>query len=133
MAYKQGEIVLVPFPYSDLSGSKRRPVLVVSNDAYNSSFPDIVVVVITSRTIKTDDYSIPLESQDLQIGQLPESSLIRVHKLFTIDQSRIIKRFSVLGADKLREALTLLKRLFDHPALQETQKTAQGKQKIKKR
>jgi len=34
MRYKQGEIVLVPFPYSDLSGSKRRPVLIVSNDLY---------------------------------------------------------------------------------------------------
>lgn len=50
MAYKQGEIVLVPFPYSDLSGSKRRPVLVVSNNLYNNSFLDIVVVAITSRT-----------------------------------------------------------------------------------
>jgi mRNA interferase MazF len=35
MGYKQGEIVLVPFPYSDLSGSKRRPVLVVSNDLFD--------------------------------------------------------------------------------------------------
>ena len=52
MAYKQGEIVLVPFPYSDLSGSKRRPVLVVSNNLYNNSFLDIVVVAITSRTEK---------------------------------------------------------------------------------
>lgn len=39
MIYKQGEIVLVPFPYSDLSGSKRRPVLIVSNDAYKYFFP----------------------------------------------------------------------------------------------
>jgi len=118
MPYKQGEIVLVPFPYSDLSGSKRRPVLVVSNDVYNASFPDIVVVAITSRTEKIDGYSLTLESVDLEIGQLPESSLIRAHKLFTIEQSRILKRFSLLGAIKLRETLMLLQQLFHHPALQ---------------
>ncbi len=117
MAYKQGEIVLVPFPYSDLSGSKRRPVLVVSNDAYNASFPDIVVVAITSKTEKLDNYSLTLESGDLEIGQLPEPSLIRAHKLFTIEQSRILKRFSVLGAIKLHDTLALLKLLFNHPAI----------------
>lgn len=65
MGYKQGEIVLVPFPYSDLSGSKRRPVLIVSNDVYNASFPDCVVAVITSKTTKPDIYSLVLESTDL--------------------------------------------------------------------
>ncbi|MDZ7361513.1 MAG: type II toxin-antitoxin system PemK/MazF family toxin [candidate division KSB1 bacterium] len=60
MAYKQGQIVLVPFPYSDLSGSKKRPVLVVSNDVYNASFPDIVVAVITSRIGNPDVYSLTL-------------------------------------------------------------------------
>ncbi len=122
MPFKQGEIVLVPFPYSDLSGSKRRPVLVVSNDLYNSSFLDIVVVAITSRTEKIDIYSLLLESTDLEIGQLPESSLIRVHKLFTIEQSRILKRFSVLGKNKLRETLLRLRQLFDHSALHEVEK-----------
>ena len=112
MTYKQGEIVLVPFPYSDLSGSKRRPVLVVSNDAYNRSFPDIIVAVITSKTKKPDNYSIPLLADDLEIGFLPESSLIRIHKLFTIEKSRILKRFSFLKDEKLQEVLTLLRELF---------------------
>jgi mRNA interferase MazF len=68
MKYRQGQIVLVPFPYSDLSGSKRRPVLIVSNDEYNTSFPDIVVAAITTKTTKTDDFSIELKSEDLEIG-----------------------------------------------------------------
>jgi mRNA interferase MazF len=127
MAYKQGEIVLVPFPYSDLSGSKKRPMLVVSNDLYNASFPDIVVAVITSRTGKPDVYPLTLESKGLEIGQLPEPSLIRAHKLFTIDQLRILRRFSTLGEAKLRETLLMLKQLFDHPALHSTAKTAQPK------
>ena len=123
MTYKQGEIVLVPFPYSDLSGSRRRPVLIVSNDAYNDAFPDTVVVAITSKTNKPDNYSLELEGDDLEIGQLPESSLIRAHKLFTIEQSRIVKKFSALGKAKLKETLLLLQELFDNPVLKETEKT----------
>ena len=121
MAYKQGEIVLVPFPYSDLSGSKRRPVLIVSNDAYNDAFPDTVVAAITSQTNKPDSFSLELESKDLEIGQLPESSLIRAHKLFTIEQLRIVKKFSTLGKAKLKETLLLLQELFDNPVLQEAE------------
>lgn len=126
MIYKQGEIVLVPFPYSDLSGAKRRPVLIVSNDAYNASFPDVVVVVVTSKVAKIDAYSLTFDSTDLEIGQLPEASLIRAHKLFTIDQSRIVKRFSFLSAAKLRETLLLLRQLFDHPALHQSDKALQA-------
>ena len=46
--YKQKEIVLVPFPYSDLSATKKRPVLIVSNNHYNNNFEDVIVCVITS-------------------------------------------------------------------------------------
>ncbi len=125
MTYKQGEIVLVPFPYSDLSGSKKRPVLVVSNNVYNTAFPDIVVAVITSKTTKPDAYSLALESEDLDVGQLPELSMIRAHKLFTIAQSRILKRFSSLGETKLRQTLLIMQQLFDHPSLHSTTKSPQ--------
>jgi mRNA interferase MazF len=93
--YKQREIILVPFPYSDLSSSKRRPVLVVSNDDYNQHFQDVVVCVITSN-LHTDEYSVELGNSDLEIGVLPENSVVKVHKLFTIHQNKIIKKFSVV-------------------------------------
>lgn len=48
ITYKQREIVLVPFPYSDLTNTKRRPVLIISNDDYNRKFHDVVICVITS-------------------------------------------------------------------------------------
>ncbi len=47
--YKRGDIVLVPFPFTDLSSSKRRPALVVSPDWFNSSNQDLVLVGITSQ------------------------------------------------------------------------------------
>lgn len=111
--YKQREIVLVPFPYSDLSSTKRRPVLIISNDNYNQNFPDVVVCVVTSNLHK-DGYSVELENEDLEIGVLPESSIVKAHKLFTIHQDKIIKKFSLVKgeyfekvADKIRHLIEL--------------------------
>ena len=109
--YKQGEIVLVPFPYSDLSASKRRPALVVSNDNYNNQFADIVVCVITSNLFK-DNFSIDLISEDLETGLLPETSVIKCHKLFTIEQLKIDKRFSKIKKTKFDEVIKVLQNLF---------------------
>ena len=93
---KQREIVLVPFPYSDLSSRKQRPVLIISNDEYNRKFEDVVVCVITSRQYE-DEYSISLNNEDLDYGILPEPSVIKIHKLFTIHKSKIIKKFSIIN------------------------------------
>jgi len=100
--YKQKEIVLVPFPFSDLSSSKRRPVLIISNNSYNTKFPDILVFVITSNLFQ-DDYSVVLNDSDLEIGILPEKSIVKCHKLFTIEQTQVLKRFSVISEGKLQE------------------------------
>jgi mRNA interferase MazF len=110
--YKQREIVLVPFPYADLSSTKRRPVLIVSNNIYNTSFPDILVCVITSNLYK-DDYSVELGNDDLEMGMLPELSVIKCHKLFTIDQTRILKRFSIIMENKFEEVVVVLEKLVE--------------------
>ena len=109
--YKQKEIVLVPFPYSDLSANKKRPVLIVSNNNYNKNFPDIVVCVITSNLFK-DIYSVSLDSDDLEIGIMPEQSIVKCHKIFTIDQSKILKRFSILNDFKFEEVNNKLSQLL---------------------
>ena len=50
--YKRGEIVLVPVPFSNLTYTKKRPVLVISNTAHNLAFPDMIVVAITSNLVQ---------------------------------------------------------------------------------
>jgi mRNA interferase MazF len=112
MSYKQREIVLVPFPYSDLSATKRRPVLIVSNNNYNNDFADVVVCVITSNQFE-DDYSVPLENSDLEIGVLPESSIVKTHKLFTIEQTKIIRKFSLVKEEFYEIVEEKLQELFD--------------------
>ncbi|HEX4534718.1 MAG TPA: type II toxin-antitoxin system PemK/MazF family toxin [Rhizomicrobium sp.] len=47
--FEFGDIVLLPFPFTDQSASKKRPAAVISNGAYNSARPDIVVAAVTSQ------------------------------------------------------------------------------------
>jgi len=110
--YKQSKIVLVPFPYSDLSYTKKRPVLIVSNNEYNQKYPDIIAAVITSVSHKHDKYSIPLLDQDLEYGMLPEKSFIKIHKLFTISKQKIIRKFSKIRKEKFKEVHNILIELF---------------------
>jgi mRNA interferase MazF len=64
---EQGDIVLVPVPFTDLSSQKRRPVIVKSNDAYHRTAADFVVVAMTSSTFSTA-YSFQVRSNDLIEG-----------------------------------------------------------------
>ncbi|HSK72809.1 MAG TPA: type II toxin-antitoxin system PemK/MazF family toxin [Pyrinomonadaceae bacterium] len=112
ITYKQREIVLVPFPYSDLTASKRRPVLIVSNDDYNQNFQDVVVCVITSSR-HLDSYSIELKNDDLEMGVLPETSIVKTHKLFTIHQSKIIKKFSLVKSEYFKQVSERIKDLIE--------------------
>lgn len=111
MMYKQREMVLAPFPYLDLSSVKKRPVLVVSNNIYNKSFPDVLVCAITSN-LRRDKYSIFLADTDLEFAILAEASVIKCHKLFTVQQSKILKRFSVINESKFDEVVRLLDKLI---------------------
>ena len=102
ISYKQREIVLLPFPYSDLTTTKKRPVLIISNNYYNEHFEDVVVCVITSNRYQ-DTFSVNLSNDDLELGILPEKSLIKTHKLFTVNKSKIIKKFSVIKEELFKK------------------------------
>ncbi len=88
--YEQGEIVVVPFPFSDLSSIKRRPVLVLSKKSDNLISEDMITCGITSN-IKDSRYSVLIGNESLDKGQIPAKSRIKVNKLFTIDK-RIVEK-----------------------------------------
>ena len=88
--YEQGEIVIVPFPFSDLSSFKQRPVLILSKSKDNAESEDIITCGITSN-LKNAKYSVLIDNLDLESGNIPSKSRIKIDKLFTLDK-RIIKK-----------------------------------------
>mgnify|MGYP001563991250 CR=1 FL=1 len=88
--YEQGEIIVVPFPFSDQSGRKVRPVIVLSNDEFNEHSQDIIAIGITSN-ISKDKYTLNLDNKDLKEGKLITKCVIKVENLLRLDKSLIIK------------------------------------------
>ncbi len=86
--YKQFDVVVVPFPYSDSAKSKRRPALVVSDaDRFDGKVGHSVCAMITSA--KNHSWPLDVKIIDLKTSGLPAPSVVRM-KLFTIDH-QIIK------------------------------------------
>jgi mRNA interferase MazF len=89
---EQGDIVLVPVPFTDLTSQKRRPVIVVSNDAYHRFAADVVVVAMTSNPTIVP-YSLRITSDDLVEGTLNRPGTVRADKIYTLAKTIVIKRF----------------------------------------
>ncbi len=94
--YKQRDILLVPFPFSDLTETKQRPVLVLSKDIYNQSSEDIVTCGITSNLLEKK-FAITITQKDLDEGFLIKTSNIRVDKLFTLEKSIVRKKIGKIS------------------------------------
>ena len=109
--YKRGDIVLVPFPFTDLSSSKRRPALIVSPDWFNSSNQDLVLVAITSQ-IGDDPRSVLLDETDFVGGKLPKRSMAKLAKVFTIHAALIGKRICAITESKLEEILKTIREFY---------------------
>ena len=85
-----GEIVVVPFPFTDLSSSKVRPALVLSDAAFNEAGPDIVVCAITSRLANASN-SVIIAADDLEAGILERPSRVKAANIVTIEKS-VVRR-----------------------------------------
>lgn len=107
MNLRQGDIVLVPVPFTDLSSRKRRPVIVVSADAYNAGGPDMLVVAMTSNPIQTK-WSFVISSEDLVDGFLNRPGTVRADKIYTLAQSLAVRRFGSVSDQVLTHVSGLL-------------------------
>lgn len=83
--YNQLDIVLMPFPFNDLTSRKVRPALIFSNSKVRN---DKICFLITS---KKTTKGIEL-TNDLITGTLPLKSWLKPHRIFTIDETKIIKK-----------------------------------------
>ena len=110
--FKRGDIVLVPFPFTDLSSAKRRPALVVSPDEFNNHMQDLVVVALTSQ-ITAEANTVTIEPRDCADGALPKTSIVKLTKVFTIHSTLVIKRICALRDVKLKAVLADLRQFFN--------------------
>ncbi|MBI1722979.1 MAG: type II toxin-antitoxin system PemK/MazF family toxin [Gemmatimonadetes bacterium] len=103
--YRRGQVVVVNVPFSDASGTKRRPALVVSADPFHRALPDLIVCPISSQPRYYErpgagDH--PL--RDWRAAGLRHPSTVRVSKVLAVDK-RIVGR--VLGAASARDLTRL--------------------------
>ena len=99
----KGDVVVLNFPFSDLSQTKRRPALVIAP----LKGDDVILCQITSKA-RADEYSIPLDDVDYVSGGLNQSSWIRPNRLFTADEGIIVYRAGRVGAAKLSDVVDRL-------------------------
>jgi mRNA interferase MazF len=102
---KQRDIVLLPFPYTDLSGSKKRPALVISSEKFNEKHADIICCAITSK--KADDpEAVIINNEDLDFGQLMKESKVKPHRLFASDKVLVYKVLGRLNKEKTNDVIS---------------------------
>ena len=95
--FVKGDVVVIPFPFSDLSNVKRRPALVLTK----LKGDDVILCQITSIE-KSDGYSIQLDDTDFVSGSLKKKSNIRPNRLFTAESNIIIYSAGKLSQTKIK-------------------------------
>lgn len=117
MIVSRGDVVMVDFPYSDRTGSKLRPAVVVQADRWNRTLADTILAPVTSSARR----QVNAESQLLiQIAD-PESistglrmdSVVQCENLVTYYQAMIIRKLGTVSAEHLRLIDACLKSVFD--------------------
>jgi mRNA interferase MazF len=101
--FVKGDIVIVPFPFSDLSSNKKRPAMVIAD----LKGDDVILCQITSQTNK-DKYSILIKDSEFSSGQLIKESYIRPNRLFTADKNIILYKTATLKNFKIQEVIIKL-------------------------
>ena len=99
-SFVKGDVVVIPFPFTDLTGNKKRPAFVVADLPGD----DIIVCQITSKS-KFDPFALSIEASDFVSGGLPIDSFIRPNKIFTADKNIILSVAGHLSEAKINSAI----------------------------
>lgn len=108
MTFKAFAVVVVPFPFTDSSRSKKRPALVLSQERFQRKNGHVTLAMITSA--KHSEWHGDVEIKDLASAGLPVESLVR-QRLFTIDARLIEKQIGVLAVADIK---SVQKAFSDH-------------------
>lgn len=108
---ERGDIILVPFPFSDQTTTKKRPAVVISSDGYNENSPDIIIMAITSRTEQTFNIDERFIEKWQNAGLLRPSTMKPV--ISTIEKSLILKKLGRLSPRDLTSMDKVLRKLIN--------------------
>ena len=105
----KGTVILIPIPYTDLSGSKVRPSVVLAD----TGGEDILLAFVSSQKQKTR-YALPVEANEPAFSGsgLRETSYVRADKIFTIDRKLAIGVLGILPVEKIQKLDVLLKKVL---------------------
>ncbi len=110
MTFEAFDVVVVPFPFTDRSTTKRRPALVLSDaKAFNKQVGQSLLAMITSA--RHSDWPLDVEIGDLDSAGLPSASVVRI-KLFTLDDQLVIRKAGALAAKDRKAVVATLRRLL---------------------
>jgi mRNA interferase MazF len=109
MIYKQGDVLLVPFPYTDQSAVKRRPAVVLSGESYNRLHPDIILAPITSQLTNKSDEAL---LSNWQAAGLLKPSVVKPI-LSSFDATLVQRRLGRLAADDLQAVRLMFAQILD--------------------
>jgi len=98
--FVKGDVVVVPFPFSDLTYDKRRPALVIAE----LEGDDLILCQITSQQIR-DKYAVSIEDNDFETGTLKQKSNVRPNRIFTADRHIVLYLVGHLKFDKINEVI----------------------------
>jgi len=98
--FERGDLLLVPFPFTDLSAAKRRPVLALTAPY---GYGDFVALPVTSRPQSA--HGVPLTRADLMRGSLPTASWIRTDRIVTLNASLVVKSIGRVSEEAVGAAV----------------------------
>ena len=98
--FVKGAVVVVPFPFSDLTRAKRRPALIIAELEWD----DLILCQITSQRVR-DRYAVSIEENDFEIGTLRQKSNVRPNRIFTADRHIVLYHAAHLKHGKVKEVI----------------------------
>jgi mRNA interferase MazF len=113
IAYRRGDVVLVPFDFTNRAGTRWRPAVIVSSDQYNRSSPDLLIASITGNLralAHPGDYTLA----DWKAAGLLRPSLVQT-KIATIEASLVGRRLGALTKTDLAGVDTGLRAALELP------------------
>lgn len=112
---RSSEILLVDFPFSDSTGTKLRPAVVVSSDHFHAG-DDVVILPISSRAATGDQFTYLLDpsSPDFRLTGLKPPSSIKWTKPVTVSRKLVRRRLGRLSKKPFDEVRELLRSVFSY-------------------